>query len=191
MKKLSVIGLVVAFLALFAGPVVAQDGPAMTVEPSSVEAAGTYDFTVSGEGFTAGNSIFILPCAGAEGDLQVLADGDSSALCDLASLTPVSIGDDGTFTVEVTGYEVPDVGLAIGGGDAGGVDAASALVTVGDGGGDEAADEEEPAEEEEATEEESDLAETGAETGILVGAGAALLGLGFVATRAGRRLGDR
>ncbi len=190
MKKVTIIGLLVAMLAIFTGTASAQDGPIITADPSSVDAAGEATITLTGEAFTPGNSIFILPCEGAGGDLDVLAEGDANALCDIGNLLPVVIGDDGTFSVEVT-YNIPEEGLAIAGGDAGGVDAGAVLVSVG---GDAAAEEapaEEAAEDAAPAEESGDLAQTGVETPIMVGLGTLLLGAGVVATRAGRRLGDR
>ncbi len=188
MKKISLLGLLVALFAMFTGVASAEGhSPVLTADPGSVDAAGEHTFTVSGEDFTPGNSIFVLPCAGAEGSLEAMAEGDATALCDIGNLTPAVIGDDGTFSVEVT-YDVPEIGLVVSGGDAGGVDGAATLVTVGA-----AQAEEAPAEEaaEEAPAADADLAQTGVETPVMVGLGTMLLGAGFVATRAGRRLGDR
>ena len=51
--KLIFIGLALALVGfLFAGSASAQDGPSITVEPSSVEAAGEHTFTVTGTGWT-------------------------------------------------------------------------------------------------------------------------------------------
>lgn len=193
MKKVTVIGLLVAMLAMFSGSALAEGHtPVLTVTPGSVEAAGPQTVTLSGEDFTPGNSIFILPCAGAEGDLANLTPDNTQEVCDIGALTPVVIGDDGTFSVEIE-YDIPAEGLVIAGGDAGGVDGSSTVISVGAAGD---AAEEAPAEEE-ATEdaapaaESGDLAKTGVETPLMVGLGTALLGAGFIATRAGRRLGDR
>lgn len=190
MKKITLIGLVVALMALFAGPAAAQDGPTLTADP--VAEAGTNDINVTGSGFTAGLALFVLPCADAGGDIDTFNNADDpGSLCDTSALTPVTVGDDGTFEATIGGWDIPAEGLVFVAGDAGQTEVGVGVITVGDGGGDDAAAEEEaaPAAEEEAPA--ADLANTGAETGVLVGVGVALLGLGVVSTRAGRRLGDR
>ncbi len=195
MKKVTVIGLLVAMLAIFTASASAEGHtPVLTPNPASVDAAGEHAITFTGEDFTPGNSIFMLPCEGAEGNLDNLTPDNTQEVCDIGALTPVVIGDDGTFSVEIT-YDIPAEGLVIAGGDAGGVDGSSTVISVGAAG--DAAAEEEPAAEEEAPAEEApaaesgDLAQTGVETPLMVGLGTVLLGAGFVATRAGRRLGDR
>ncbi len=187
MKKITLIGLVVALMALFAGPAAAQDGPTVTADP--VAAAGQNDIEVTGAGFSPGIALFVLPCADAGGDIDAfLSNDDPGSLCDTSALTPVTAGDDGGFTATVS-YDVPAEGLVFVAGDAAQTEVGVGVITVGDGGGDAAADDAAPAEEEAAPA--ADLANTGAETGVLVGVGVALLGLGVVSTRAGRRLGDR
>lgn len=164
--KLLALGLGLAILALFAAPAAgAQDGPSLTVEPASVEAAGEQEFTFEGAGFTAA-PIFVLGCNVPEsGDAADIAEDG----CDTANLV-INTPEDGAFSGAIT-IDVPEGGIFIIAGDQAQTEAASQLITVG-------AAEEAPAEEapEEAPEE--DLAVTGAETTPLAIAGGAILAAG-------------
>ncbi len=104
-------------LVAFGSTAVAQDdGPAIVLDPESVEEAGTYDVTVTGSGFTI--PVFVLQCPGAGGDVDALIDGgDPTVLCDLASLINATPDADGNFEVTFEGLDVTDCGLVIVAGD--------------------------------------------------------------------------
>ena len=173
------LGVALAVVALFAAPAQAQDGPTLTVEPASVDAAGEHEFTVTGSGWTAAPPIFVLPCeAPASGEA---ADVDAST-CDTGSLTPAN-PTDGAFEVTVT-FDVPEGGMAIAAGDAAQSEAAAAVVTVGAAA--EAAEDDggEAAEDEGADEA---LADTGAESGLLAIAGIAVVAGGAMVVNTSRR----
>lgn len=192
--RLLIIGLGLAMVAALAGPAAAQDGPAITVDPESVDAAGTQSFTVTGSGFTL-PALFVLPCAyPADGDVANIGEDD----CDLGALTPVSPDEEGAFSVEVE-YDVPEEGMAIVAADAGQVETAAAVISVA-GAEDEAA-EEEPAEEEAAEEEpaeeaegedveeaQEELPETGAESTTLAIIGLTVAAAGALVVGGSRRL---
>jgi LPXTG-motif cell wall-anchored protein len=171
--KLLLVGLGLALVALFASAPAgsAQDGPSMTVEPASVEAAGETTFTVTLAGYTAAPPIAVLPCFGATTLEDLEAQG--AAACDTANLTLVNELTDGGATVEVT-YEVPEGGMCIASGDLAQTENAGVCITVG-APAEEAPAEEAPAEEAPAEEE---LANTGAETTVLLIIGAAVLAAG-------------
>ncbi len=94
----------------------------------TVAEAGTYDITVEASGYTV--DVFVLPCPGANGSLQTLAEGDVLALCDLDNLAPGSPDADGQFTVALSGLEVDGCGLAIGAGDAAGTEVTASLIRI-------------------------------------------------------------
>ncbi len=180
--KLMMLGMALALIAVFAAPAQAQDGPTLTVEPATVDAAGEQEFTVTGEGWTATPPIFVLPCtipeSGDAADIDV-------ASCDTGNLTPGQ-PEDGSFTVTVT-YDVPAEGMAIVAGDAAQTEAAGAVVTVGaadsgegEGEGEDGAAEDEGAEDEE-------LANTGVESGLLAIIGVAVIAGGTMVVRTSRR----
>ncbi len=196
--KILMLGAAIAMVSVFATPAAAQDGPSITVEPSSVDAAGEAEFTVTGEGWTAAPPVFVLPCeAPASGDI---ADVDS-ATCDTANLTPATPAD-GSFEVTVT-YDVPEGGLAIAAGDAAQSESASALITVGaaaegegeaaaEGEGEEMAEGDAEAEAVAETDEMAEgeeLAETGIESGLLAIIGIAVLAAGAMVLTSTRRVG--
>lgn len=70
--------------------------------------------TVRGEGFEPGNSLFVLPCT------ENIADVQSS--CDVGALTPVVVGGEGTFTVELQFNGCGAERCRLAAGDAGGID---------------------------------------------------------------------
>lgn len=165
---------VAALFALSGAPASAQDGPAITVDPEFVEAAGEQEFTVTGTGWTV-PSAFVLPCIVIEDITLLDAQGGD---CDLGTLTPAVNDGSGGFVVTVT-YDVPEEGMTIVVGDADQTEGAFHVVTVGapaaEEGGEEG--EEEAGGEEEAAGEEEELANTGVESGLLaVVAGAVLAG---------------
>ena len=126
--KLIFVGLALALVGfLFAGSASAQDGPSITVEPSSVEEAGEHTFTVTGTGWT-GSPVAVLPCDYPEG-------GDPNAVvaasCDQGNMAVVGALDgDGGFTQEIT-INVPEEGRWVGAGDFAQTESAGAGVTVG------------------------------------------------------------
>ena len=126
--KLIFIGLALALVGfLFAGSASAQDGPSITVEPSSVEAAGEHTFTVTGTGWT-GSPVAVLPCDYPEGGDPNAVDGDT---CDQGNMAVVGALDgDGGFTQEIT-INVPEEGRWVGAGDFAQTESAGAGVTVG------------------------------------------------------------
>lgn len=112
MKKPLHLVLVLALIFALTGVASAQDdGPSITLDPESVEEAGTFDVTVTGSGFTI--PVFVLQCPGAGGDPEALtAEGvDAASLCDLTQLTQATPGDDGTFEVVIEDVEIDDCGL--------------------------------------------------------------------------------
>jgi LPXTG-motif cell wall-anchored protein len=139
-KKRLAVGIATAgwlFIGVFGSSVAAQypptapadasapaAGPSIIVDPSSVSEPGTYDFTVSGSGFT--DSGFLLPCPGANGDPAAIAE-DS---CDLTSLTPYPAGD---WSLSVT-YDVPAEGLVLVAGNAAQTEVLGIVITIGDAG---------------------------------------------------------
>jgi len=186
MKRIIVLlGAVAALTFAFAVPAGAENHtPTLSVEPSSVAEAGEYEFTITASDF-APTGGFLLPCEGAEGSLEVIAAGDPAELCDLAALTPYAVGDDGTWEATVT-YTIPEIGLILAAGDAGGDNASAVLISVG--AMEEETMEEETMEEETMEEEameDGGLAETGVESSLLAVVGATILLAGglFVATR--------
>ena len=126
--KLIFIGLALALVGfLFAGSASAQDGPSITVEPSSVEAAGEHTLTVTGTGWT-GSPVAVLPC-------DYPPDGDPNAVdaasCDQGNMAVVGALDgDGGFVQEIT-INVPEEGRWIGAGDFAQTESAGTGVTVG------------------------------------------------------------
>lgn len=187
MKRL-LLSLVAVVLATFAmaAPVSAQGDQAITADPTSVDAAGEHELTVSGTGYTG--PAFLLPCPGAEGDLTKVAEDGA---CDLNNLTPVAPDGDGNVEATVT-YDIPDGGLVIVIGNADQSEVAVTLVTVGaaEEAEEEAAEEEAAEEPEEEAAEEADddaLASTGAESFQFVIIGATMLLAGVMLARFSRR----
>lgn len=159
----------------------AQTGESITAE--SVPEAGVQDVTLTGADWPAGLAIFILPCPDVTDEAD--ATGDT---CDTSSLTPATVGEDGTFEVTAN-WDVPAAGLVFAAGDPASTAGAVGTVEVAAAGDDGAA--EDPAEEEPAADAEtadSDLAETGpGETQVLLNLGVVLLFGGYVAHRGARR----
>lgn len=176
--KLLILGLGLAMVAVFAGPAAAQDGPAITVDPANVDAAGTVEVTITGTGYTQ-PALFVLPCTFPDGgDVTLLSSDD----CDLTALTPVSPDADGAFEITIE-YDIPAEGLAIVAADAGQVEQAAAAISVG------AADEPAPEPTPEETDTAQELPETGSENAILAIVGLTLAAAGVVVLGGGRRLG--
>lgn len=121
MKTVVRVALVFAALIAMAAPAAAQS---ITADPPSVPEAGSYDFTVSGSGFT--DAGFLLPCPGANGDPAAIAE-DS---CDLANLAPYDAGD---WSLSVT-YDVPAEGLVLVAGNAAQTESSATVITIGDAG---------------------------------------------------------
>jgi len=138
MKRIMALAAIVSVLALFVltGQASAQDGPSLTADPPAVDGPGTYTFTLTGSGWSAGLIVFIVPCTVAGEQLTTASSTDEivAALsgmgqddCVLAPLSaPTPVGADGTFTVEVT-HDVP-ANFAFGAGDAGGTEESAAPI---------------------------------------------------------------
>jgi len=190
--------MMVSVLFATMGTAAAQD-QTITIEPASVAEAGEHEFTITADGFNPTPG-FLLPCPGAEGDLETMAGGDPATLCDLASLTPYTVEDDGTWTATVT-YDVPDIGLVLAAGDTGGDNATAALISIGADDAEEADEAEEDADDDHdhddddghdhddddaAASDSSALAETGTESALLVIIGATMLLAGLMMYRSSR-----
>lgn len=164
----------------------AQATESVSAEP--VPAAGEQDVTLTGADWTPGLAIFILPCPDVTDEAD--ATGDT---CDTGSLTPATVGEDGTFEVTAN-WDVPAEGLVFAAGDPASTQGAVGTVLVSDAGGDDGeGDAEDDGADEPAADDtetaDSDLAETGpGETQVLLNAGVLLLFGGYVAHRGARRL---
>lgn len=137
MKRIMALTAATSILALFmlASQASANGAPLMTSDPAYVPAEGEYTFTVSGTGFTPGLALFVLPCTvpGAPmtpDNAEEAIAGMGQDNCNLGSLTPAVVGDDGTFSVEIT----TEVGqnFVWGAGDAAGTESAGTPVFIGD-----------------------------------------------------------
>lgn len=184
MKKfLSAIAVAGLVLVSFAGAAGAQDDETtvgtVTADPATVPAAGEHTFTASGEGFIPDSTILLGSCTspsdtlvpGVSTDEEIVASGgeiDPLADCDLANALTIEVDADGNFTAEVTATVGDNfwvtAGTITGPAQAGGtwipiVDAAAA----------------------------GQLAVTGVDSGVLAGAGVAMIALGAVAVRHARR----
>ncbi len=87
--------------------------PTLAITPASVPAIGEHTFTVAGDGYTPGESVFLVPCVAPDGDVGLITASD----CDISNLTPATIGGDGGFMASVT-YEVSGPNFAIAAGTA-------------------------------------------------------------------------
>ena len=137
--KLIFIGLAVALVGfLFAGPASADEhGPSISVDPSSVEAAGSHTLTVTGSGWSVA-ATNVLPCNIPEGvDAGAMSDAEISAHCsDMANLGlgnmvgGIAIADGG-FEATIT-LDVPEQGVFIVSGDSAQTESANVVwVSVG------------------------------------------------------------
>ena len=151
MKKIMAMTAIVSVLALFVltSQASAQDGPLLTADPPAVDGPGTYTFTLTGSGWSAGLMVFVVPCTVPGEQLTTASSTDAivAALsgmgqndCVLAPLgPPIAVGGDGTFTVEVT-HDVP-ANFAFGAGDAAGTeDGAAPVLFIAEDMGDDMAD---------------------------------------------------
>lgn len=130
-----IITMAIAAIAIVAPAGIASAAPEISVDVSSVDAAGEQAVEVSLSGFTPELAVFVLPCGfPAGGDVAAF----DNTTCDQAQLSPVVIDADGNGTVSAT-YDVPAEGLAIYVTDADVAETGVALITVG--AGDAAADE--------------------------------------------------
>lgn len=128
MKRIMALTAVVSVLALLVltSQASAQDGPSLSADPPAVDGPGTYTFTLTGSGWSPGLGVFVVPCTTPGDQLTTATPTDeivavASSLgtddCVLSPIAPpITVGDDGTFTVEVT-YEVT-ANFAFGVGDA-------------------------------------------------------------------------
>ena len=118
MKTIVRVALVFAALIALAAPAAAQS---VSADPGSVPEAGSYDFTVSGSGFSEDG--FLLPCPGANGDPAAIDETS----CDLTALTPYTAGD---WSLSVT-YDVPAEGLVLVAGNAAQTESGATVITIG------------------------------------------------------------
>ena len=110
--KLIFIGLAVALVGfLFAGSASAQEGEqTLTADPSAVPEAGTYDITISAEGFTL-SSVNLAICS--VGDPSLL-DGAGPLMQYCGGFgNSVDIADDGTYSTTLEGVEITEDGVSI------------------------------------------------------------------------------
>lgn len=126
-KKIMAVAAAACLLALWGmtSQASAQDAPTMSADPAAVPGPGEHTFTVTGANWNPGSAIFIVPCtvpgeqlttATPVEDLIAVASSMSIDDCRLAPIgAPITIGDDGTFTAEIT-YNVT-ANFAFGGGD--------------------------------------------------------------------------
>lgn len=207
MKKfLAIMGLLAIVTFLLVGPTAAQDGPTLTVDPDTVEAAGEADLTVTGSGFSAGIDLFVLSCIAPDGDIMAINGQED---CDVQNLTPVTADDDGNFEVDVT-FDIVE-NFAVLAGDSAQTESAGALVQISGGGGDDGGEDEattttappettttteaptddDTAEDESADMVDGEMPETGSESSFIIGGALALAAAGVLATRGGQLLGRR
>ncbi|MEQ8717263.1 MAG: LPXTG cell wall anchor domain-containing protein [Acidimicrobiales bacterium] len=189
------------FALLWVAPAGAQDESpfSLTTDPATVPEAGTYDVTLTGEGFTA-DQISASFCPGAEGDIEAITPENFLNLCDLPSIQ-ADDNTDGLVTLTFTGVEIPEEGLVWLAGDiVGQQEFASAVITVGaddgaadDGAADDgAADDgaaDDGAADDGAADDGEDLPETGSESSLIAIVGVAILAAGVMMVGFGRRLG--
>ncbi len=99
-------------------------GPAITVVPASVAAAGEHTFTVVGSGWDI--TPIVLPCS-------IPLSGDvldvTPSLCVITNLVPASPDSQGRFTVTIT-IDVPQAGIIVAAGDAAQTEVAGFIVHV-------------------------------------------------------------
>lgn len=191
MKRIvvAILAIVTLTMTTTMGPANAQDSPELEVDPGTIDEAGEHEFDINGSGYTG--PLFVLPCPGAEGDPDAIAE-DS---CDVSALSPATPDVDGNFTVQVT-YMVPDEGLVIVGGNADQTEVAATVIRVGAAEATtadvaEAASSDDSSGAAASTEGSSggDLARTGSEPAfVLILALGALMG-GFLALHSSRQLG--
>ncbi len=112
-KRFAAVVAAASFLALgvMASQASAQDGPSIQIDPAAVAGPGSHTFTITGANWNPGLAIFIVPCtvpgeqlttATPMSDLMSVAGAMTPANCQLTPLGTTSIGDDGTFTTEIT-----------------------------------------------------------------------------------------
>ncbi len=202
MKKPLHLLLVLGLIFALTGVASAQDdGPTISIDPESVEEAGTYDVTVTGSGFTI--PVFVLRCPGAAGDPEALtADGaDATSLCDITQLITGTPDADGNFEVLLEGVEVDDCGLVFVAADIDQTETAEPIVLTVDNPADDAVCEVEATEgyDEDVANtggaagegEDGALAETGVESVTLALIAAAMIAFGGVVAIEGRRFRSR
>ncbi len=154
----------VASLAL-APAAQAQEVHPVMADPMFVAGAGEATFTVSGSEWPEG-MIAVLPCEGSTNYEEAAANGADA--CDLGSLTMVPVGADGTFSVEWT-YNIPAGGMCIGAGSLDQAHAGSFCIGIG------------------APVAPPGTPDTGAESGLIVVIGAAILAAGALVVGMSRR----
>ncbi len=112
--SIRLVGLLALVLGLFAAvePVAAQtQGPSVSVDkavPDEVQV-----LRLKGEGFSAGNALFAVPCP----DANSVEDIQGAEDCDITEPTAILVDEDGTFTAQVEWF-IPAGGLFFVVGDA-------------------------------------------------------------------------
>ena len=133
--KLLVIGMALALVTWVGASAASADnhGPSITVDPTSVSAAGQHTFTVTGSGWTV-SLTNVLPCKIPEGangaEIDASVHCTSLAVLDIQNMRPTPVTNGG-FEVEIS-IDVPEQGIFIMAGDTARTESAEAvLITVG------------------------------------------------------------
>ena len=137
MKRIMALTALVSVVALFAftSQAAAQQIGTMSADPASVPEAGEYTFTVSGAGFIPDTSVFAVTChsdaltnAASIEELGAATAAATRAEC-ASNITPVTVGSDGTFSVEMT--VTVEGNIAFAAGDAAGTQQGAVPLPVG------------------------------------------------------------
>ena len=187
MRRSVAIGLLTAAAVLVLGAGIA---PAAEIEVAPADPdPGSQELTIEAAGFEADTAVYAVPCTVPDsGSAEDITPDD----CDITSVVTATTDADGRATFVVT-WDIPDVGLAVFVGDEMRTD--QATVILGD--AVPAADPDTPAGDDPQVEvlgttvDESELADTGADTDVLLLVAAALIGIGLLTMDAGRRAGRR
>jgi len=180
-KILSVLAVALLTLLATTGTVAAQDEPVVgtvTSDPATVPEAGEQTVTASGEGFIPESTILLGSCTspadtlvpGTSSEEDVLAAAvaiDPFADCDIAGALTIETDADGAFTAEVTAEIGPNFFLTAGTISGPPQQGAIWVPIVPEGA--------------------AQLAVTGVDSGVLAGAGVALIAMGAVAVRRSRQ----
>ncbi len=98
-------------LGVMASQAAAQDSPSIQIEPAAVAGPGSHKFTITGANWNPGLALFIVPCSVPGEQLttdtpmqEILAAATALTIddCVQSPLGTASVGEDGTFSVEVT-----------------------------------------------------------------------------------------
>jgi len=98
-------------LGVMASQAAAQDSPSIQIEPAAVAGPGSHKFTITGANWNPGLALFVVPCSVPGEQLttdtpmqEILAAATALTIddCVQSPLGTASVGEDGTFSVEVT-----------------------------------------------------------------------------------------